>query len=642
MDYLFVNIKIIAALFSLVLLPGLLLIFLLRTRLSELDAYEKVSFGLVSGMAFWIPIAWTSYGLRLNVEIPIHMSLLVTAGLIILNLYKFKFVFPKVSLRHGRGEYFNFYIGNIVIQSILIGYTSQFQTGNSDALTHLAALRNLVTFDTVFSCDHVLGSEVPMLNTYGCNPWYLTLAMIIKLSNVEATIAYSTITGVIYFLSILAIYTLFKAISGNVLISKIGSISFTVVSLIIWIKDNAYTTFNLNSHWVIFPQAIVNFVLFPIMLAAFVRYLLHRDNVFLALSVICLFALTRFHPNWLLWAPIIILGILIFWNAFREKFGIKHSIDYKIVLWFGCIGFISALGFFICKHTFSFDPNLISPLDLWRVSGGNLLYISESIYLYDPFAYLKSRGYFDILTVGLLWYLNSKGSENAKELLLIFIGFLAAIFLIIFNPPVVVTLVKIFGTPIPLYRAFELIWPALSVFTIYSVLAIIRLKSKAYPALSSNSVIVVALLSLVYFGKNASFLLGVYRNQGGYYSTKSSPFSEPFVTLRTLSQGKIAVRTPMATAIASLSNLDPITTEKWRYPTIADFKIREIDNFGLLAFDKPYEELLALINKHKVRYILIKSQDLASINNFNKYPNLIHFKVNAGEDQIWEINEKLE
>ncbi len=642
MEYLFTNIKIIAALFSLVLLPGLLLIFLLRARLTELDAYEKVSFGLVSGMAFWIPITWASYGLRLNVETPIYLSLLVTVGLTILNLYKFKLTFPKISFQQGRSEYFNFYTATIVIQSILIGYTSQFQTGNSDALTHLAALRNLATFETIFSCDHVLGSDVPMLNTYGCNPWYLSLAMIIKLSNIDSAIAYATITGIIYFLSVLAIYTLFKAISGNVLISKIGSLSFTVVSLIIWIKDNGYTTFNLNSHWIIFPQAIVNYVLFPIMLAAFVRYILHRNNVFLALTVVCLFALTRFHPNWLFWAPIIISGIVIFWNIFRGKFGIKYPINYKVVLWVGVIGFLSALGFYICKNTFSFDPNLIEPIALWRGSGGNLLYISEYIYMYDPKVYVNSRGYFDVITIVLFWYLHLKGKENAKELLVIFVGFLVAMFLVIFNPLIVVPLVKIFGTSIPLYRAFELMWPALSVFTIYSVLAIIQLKSEKHPALARNIIIAVVLCSLVYFGKNASFLMGVYQNQGGYYSTNSSPFSEPFATLRTLGQGKIAASTPMATPIASLTNLDPIATEKWRYQTLADFKLSEQENDSLLSFDKPYDDLLAIINKHKIRYILIKNTDLAFINNFNKYPNFIHFKVNAGDDQVWEINEKLE
>lgn len=640
MDYLFTNIKIISAIFVLIILPGFLLLNIFRVRLASLDSYEKVSFGLVSGMAFWIPIAWVSYGIGLNVKTPIYLSILITVCLIFLSLYKSKINLLKTFTLSGSiSNYLNVYVAIIVIQSVLIGYTSQYQTGNSDALTHLAGLRNLATFETIFSCDHILGSDWPMLNTYGCNPWYLSLAMVIRLSGVDAAIAYATITGAIYFLSILAIYTLFKAISGNVFISKIGSISFTVVSLIIWLIDNGNTTFNLNSHWVIFPQAIVNYVLFPILLAAFIRYILHRDNVFLALSVVCLFALTRFHPNWLFWAPIIISGIVIFWNVSSRKFGIKHPINYRVIFWVGFIGFLSSLGFFLCKNTFSFDPNLISPISLWRGSGGNLLYISENIYLYDPLVYLKSRGYFDIITIVLLWYLRSKGKKNTNELLVIYVGFLAAIFLVIFNPFIVVPLVKIFGTPIPLYRAFELMWPALSVFTIYSVLLFIQLKSGEYPALPKRVIIAAALFSLAYFGKYAPFLVGVYKNQGGYYSTNNSPFSEPFATLRTLDQAKIAVRTPLATPIASFTSLDPITTEKWRYPTLADFKMSERENDSLLSFDGTYGDLLAIINKHKIRYIVVKNTDLAAINNFNKYPNLIHLKVNVGSDHVWEINE---
>jgi hypothetical protein len=640
MDYLLTNLKVVSAIFILIILPGLFLMFVLKERIANLDPYEKLSFGAVSGMAFWIPIAWASYGLGLNVRTPIYLSILITVCLIFLSLYKSKVnLLKQFTLSSGISNYLNVYVAIIVIQSVLIGYTSQYQTGNSDALTHLAGLRNLATFDTIFSCDHISGSGKPMLNTYGCNPWYLSLAMVIKLSGVDAALAYATLTGIIYFLSVLAIYTLIKAISGNVFISKIGSISFTVVSLIIWLIDNGNTTFNLNSHWIIFPQAIVNYVLFPILLAALIRYILQRDNAFLVLTAVCLFALTRFHPNWLFWAPIIITGVVITRNLFIGKNGANPPIDLKVILLVGFICILSALGFFLCLNTFSFDPNLISPISLWRNSGGNLLYFSDSIYLYDPLVYLKSRGYFDIITIGLLWYLHSKGKEHAKELLIIFTGCLAAIFIVIFNPFIVVPLVKIFGTPIPLYRAFELMWPALSAFTIYAVLAFIQLKSEKFPALPKVAAIVAALFCLIFFAKYASFLKGVYQNQGGYYSTSNSPYVEPFSTLRTLEEGKIAVRTPMATVIASLTNMDPITTEKWRYPTQADFEVSERENSAVLSFESPYADLVAIIDKHKLRYIVIQRTDTAAINNFNKYPNLIHFKANAGADQVWEINE---
>lgn len=639
MDYLFTNIKILSAIFVLIILPGFILLNMFRARLANLDSYEKVSFGLVSGMAIWIPIAWVSFGIGVNVKTPIYLSILITVCLICLSLYKSKDSLLKTFSQSGSlSNYFNIYVGIIVVQSILIGYTSQFQTGNSDALAHLAALRNLTTFETIFSCDYILGSDTPMINTYGCNPWYLSLAMVIKLSGVDAALAYTTITGVIYFLSVLAIYTLIKAISGNVYISKIGSIGFTVVSLIIWLIDNGNSTFNLNSHWIIFPQAIVNYLLFPILLAALIRYILQRDIAFLALTAVCLFALTRFHPNWLFWAPIIITGVVITRNLFIGKNGINPPIDLKVIFLVGFICTLSALGFFLCKNTYSFDPNLISPISLWRNSGGNLLYFTDSIYLYDPLVYLKSRGYFDIVTIGLLWYLYSAGKENAKELLMIFAGFLAAIFIVIFNPLIVVPLVKIFGTPIPLYRAFELMWPALSAFTIYAVLAFIQLKSEKFPALPKIAAIVTALFCLLFFTKYVNFFKGVYHNQGGYYSTSTSPYIEPFATLRTLEGAKIAVRTPMATVIASLTNLDPITTERWRYPTQAYYEMSERENNALLSFNAPYADLVSIINKHKIRYIVIKNTDLVSIENLNNHLELVHYKMNAGSDQVWEIS----
>jgi len=651
MEYFFINVKIITAFFLLIMLPGMLLMSLLRERIVVLDMYEKISYGLVSGMAFWVPITWVSFGFGLDTQNPVYISIAISCGLLLLYLYKTKINLQKIFVSFGQvPSYFNIYIAIIIIQAILIGYTSQYQTSNSDALAHLAAIRNLVSSETVFNCDHLFGYGSSIVNTYGCNPWYLTLASVIKLANVDTALTYSTIIGVVYFLSVLAIYSLFKAISGNIFTSKVGSIIFTVISLIIWLIDNENTTYNLNSHWVVFPQAIVNYVLFPIMLAVFVRYIVNRDRVFLMLTVLFLFVLTRFHPNWLIWAPIVISGIVIFRNMSIGKNGVAHKINYKIIFLFGSVSVVSALSYILCIDTYIVDSNFISPMSLWGGSGGNLLYISDYIYLYNPKDYFMSRGYFDLITIGLLWYMHSKGKVGANELLVIFKGFLIVVFLIIFNPFIVVPFVKILGTSIPLYRAFELFWPSLSVFTIYSILISLRLKSIDFPALPKIAISVVAIFTLLFFSNYASFLIGVYQNEGEYYDNSKSPpyfstskslYEEPFSTLRTLGQEKIAVRTPLANVVAALTNLDPITTEKFRYPTLVEFQVREQENDSLLLFNKSHDQLKSILKKRRIRYIIIKSSELNSILNFKKYPDLVRFKVTAGSDEVWEVNEIL-
>lgn len=648
MEYLIINIKILSAFFLLIMLPGLLLMRFLKESVTNLDTYEKASFSLVIGMAFWIPIAWVSFGLGLSSKLPIYLSMSITTGLIFLSLFKSNFnlrkLFPK---KESIYNYINIYTVIIIIQALFIGYTSQYQTGNSDALAHLAGLRNLATSEVIFNCDHVLGSGSLMPNTYGCNPWYLSLAMVIKFSAVDAALVYSIITGIIYFMSVLAIYSLLKAISGNVLVSKFGSIIFTIVSLMIWLIANNNTTYNLSMHWMIFPQAIVSYVLFPVMLAAFIQYILHRDNLYLALMIICLFAVTRFHPNWLIWAPIIISGIIIGRNLTVGKNKLNHKLNYNLIYIYGIVSILSAASFLLCENTFKFDPTTILPLDLWRVSGGNLLFLYEDIYLYNPLSYLKSRGWFDLITVLLLWYIYSKGRENANEILVFFIVFLLTIFLIIFNPLIVVPFVKISGTPIPIYRAFELMWPSLSAVTIYAALVSIQIKSKELPKLKLISIIIAVLFSILFFTKYASFLVGVYKNEGEhydetksppYYSTNKSPFLEPFSTLRTLDGGKVAVRTPLATAVAALTNLDPLTTEWFRYASPSERKKREHDNNMLLSFNGTQEELLSLLKTREIRYIVISSTDSESISNFKKYPDLVHFKATAGSDEVWEVN----
>lgn len=656
MDYLFASIKVLVTFYLLVIIPGMLSLSLpvFSERTSKIDSYEKIALSLMAGIGIWLPISIFSYTLNVRASSPIYISLLLTGLLILLILYKRNFKlngFFSWKLNGRLSGYLNVYTLFVVIASILIGYVSQFQTGDSDAFAHLAGIRNLATHDTIQTCDWVLGNGAPMVNAYGCHPWYLTLGMIVKFANMDAAFAYATLSGIVYCISILSIYTLIKTISGDVFIAKIGSIIFAISSVMNWflaIGDVPYYSLDPINN-LLFPQHFTSYVLFPITLAIFIKYILRGEKIYLFATLLCLLIVTRFHPIWLIWAPTIFSGIIIFRNLYKNKLGLMNPVSYKIILVFAGVVSLATAGYLLCKNIYWSDGNIMTPLALWKRSGGNVLVLADNFYLYDPLVYLKDRGIYDILTIGLLWYLYrysraktspqiTSGGVPYNEIWAIYLGAFTTIALVIFNPLMVLPMLKVVGSG-PLYRIFGLMLPILSCFTIGAILIFLKLKIE-YKQFK-RMVIAGTMLAATVIGYNHSkYIVKMYSNAGKYYSTFESPTQEPFATLRTLGPGNIAVRTPLATAIAALTDLDPITTEVVRNRSTADIAINKQDDEDLLSFSKSPETLLSILKRRHINYIMVNKDETDNIKNLRSHPELVHYRSAAGTEEIWEINER--
>lgn len=656
MDYFFEGVKVIATFCLLIIIPGILSLSLpaISERTSKIDPYENLALSLMVGLGIWIPISILSYTFNVGASSPIYISLVLTGILFFYTLYKrnlkLRGLIGWKSITQASG-YLSLYTLLIVIASFLIGYVSQFQTGDSDAFAHLAAIRNLATHDTIQTCDWVLGNGAPMVNAYGCHPWYLSLGMIVKFSNIDAAFAYATLSGIVYCISILSVYTLIKTISGDVFIAKVGSIIFAISSVMNWflaIGDAPYYSLDPISN-LLFPQHFTSYALMPIALAMFIKYILRGEKIYLFATLACLLIVARFHPIWMIWAPTIFSGIIIFRNIFKNKLGLLNPVSYKIILYFAVVVSLATAGYLLCKNIYSQDVNIITPLALWKSSGGNVLVLADNFYLYAPLAYLKDRGAYDILTIGLLWYLyRYSGAKTSpkimcdgvpyNEMWAIYLGAFTTIALVIFNPLIVLPMLKVVGSA-PLYRIFGLMMPILSCFTIGVILIFLKLKieNKQFRRIAIAGTILAATV----IGYNHSdYLEKMFSNAGKYYSTLESPIQEPFATLRTLGTGNIAVRKPLATAIAALTDLDPITTEVVRNRSTDDIAINKQDEEDLLTFSKSHETLLSILKRRRISYIMLNKDETDSINNLRNHPELVHFKSTAGIEEIWEVNEK--
>ena len=205
MSNILISIQIILVFSLLLVLPGALCISLLRVqdRIEGVDPYEKISYGVMLSLAFWIPISFISYQFKANTNYLIYVTVLLTTFTTLYFILRSNFKLPDLFNSAQRIKFnffsiFNTYTAVIVFQSILVGYTSQYQSGASDALIHIAAIRNMATSENVLNCNAVLGDGTPVLITYGCNPWYLTLGIILRITQVDTALGYSSLTGIVY------------------------------------------------------------------------------------------------------------------------------------------------------------------------------------------------------------------------------------------------------------------------------------------------------------------------------------------------------------------------------------------------------------------------------------------------------------
>lgn len=646
-------IKIISSFCILAILPGIFFVHFLGRDwcISKDDIFQDIPLYFILSLLLWLPVSTISYAFNLNSEYPIYILMTALLAFTASMIANKKLYFPK-PLFNFPSLLFSIFAVFLFTLATTVGYISQFQTGDSDAFAHLASMRNISLAKNVLSCDWVLGNRAPMTTAYGCNPWYLLLGMTVKFANVDAASAYSVICGALFFLMALSLYALLKELSGDVFLSKTATVALIFSFVFGWllaIGDAKYYSLDpLNN--LIFPQHLISYILFPTTLIFFIRYLKCRLVSDLILMLGCFLVVSRIHPSWLFWSPILLVGVLFFNTLCLHNKKSSWLGFIKLFLIIFCLSLIALAGYAFCSNTYPSDVNIISPIALWRDSGKNLLFISNSIYLYDPKSYFSERAIFDLGTILLLRYLaknsddkshekkNKSGIEIFNLLFWVYVATLASVLLVVFNPLVTFLVINYLKSSVVLYRAFSLITPFLGCITIYAVLSLLKLKLSAKD-FRITTVTAFIVSGLVLLSWKADYLEALFQNKGGYYSTYHSINAAPFSYFRKLTPGVIIIDAPMATPVAALTELDPIITEVWRTKSREDIYINKKDNEALLSFSRPKDELLEIITRRNIRYIYLSKNNMLNSANFKKYPELVHLKSVIDGAELWEVNE---
>lgn len=649
------SIKTIISFCVLSLLPGVFFTYFMRraSHLSRGDILDSIPLYFIFSLLLWIPLSTISYSLHLNRNYVVYILAGILLIFLAIMIFDKKSHSPKLNLSYF-APLFSVYTLWICILAAIVGYISQFQTGDSDAFAHLASIRNISLAKNITSCDWILGNNAPIASTYGCSVWYLILGITASALDVDAALAYPAICGVLFFLSVISFYGLLKEISGDIFISKIASCLLVICFVGNWMliigSQKYYSLDPLNN--LIFPQHLITYILFPISCLFIIRYLRHYRNSDLIFLLSSIVVISRIHPAWLFWIPILLLGILFFNTLFNEKNFYKWTNFFKLIFLIFICSFISLIGYVYCVNTFSSDVSIIAPLALWRSSGGNLLFLSNYLYFYDPRSYFSERMVFDVGALFFLYHmskpfsfddLSNDSNHKVKTFKLLFwsyVGTLASVSVIVFNPLATYLTVTYLKTSVVLYRSFSLVTPFLSCITIYAVLSYLQLKmSQKFFRISTLILLIFSSVGMICW--RYEYFDALYQNKGGYYSTYHSIADAPFSFFRTVTPGNIVIDTPMATAVAALTALDPITTEVWRAKSTEDIAFNKKDNDELLKFNTSISNLREIIVRRNIKYVYLSKNNSLGLQNIRKFPELVHLRSVLDESELWEVNEGL-
>jgi hypothetical protein len=643
-------IKAICSFGLLAVLPGMMFIniVLYKGVVCKKNILQNIPIYFILSLVIWILISSISYEFKIKSEYPIYILIGIIFLLILFAILRNSY-YSFCNFIKEFSQIFSLYSLLVCVLALFIGYIAQFQTGDSDAFAHMASIRNASTSQIVLSCDWVIGNNAPIASTYGCSPWYLILGMVARLSNVDVGLVYPVICGALFYLAAMASYSLLMEVSSDVFIAKVSSIVLIATFFLNWfliIGDvNYYSLDPLNN--LIFSQHLISYIIFPVNIALLIRYLRSGAGEDLFLLGSSFFVVTRFHPAWLFWAPIILFGILLAVRLHGKLKFLSWIKLYELISGILILSLISIAGYIFCENTFPSDIKIISPLALWQGSGKNLFLMSKYLFIYDPRTYLLERAFFDFFALFILHRLAKESvskepsdgmRDKFKLLFWIYSGTLISVSLIIFNPLATYLIVTYMKSSVVLYRIFGLVTPFLSCIAIYAFVSLLKSKlTKNSFHVSTITMLMVFCFALVFWKFN--YLSGLMLNKGGYYSTYASINKAPFSYFRQLDQGNIVIDTSMATAVAALTDLDPIITEVWRAKSIDDIAANKKDNDTLLEFSATTDELLEIIKRRKIKYIFMSRENITGNRNIKSHLELVHLKSSFDGASLWEVNE---
>lgn len=653
--------RIILAFFSFTLASGILIVwaseFALKNRFPR---YSTLALSFCLSLGTWIPFALFGY------ERMTSSRGLVTVfqwSVLIASLFLYSLFWSKHSRRPLSAEQKDSADGDSALVMVLltlcmasgvclaVTYAAQFQMPIADALAHLSSLRNIAADPVVQNCDHILGSQMPLVRTYACNFWYLQTGLSTQYSQIDAAIVYCFLAGYLAMLWIASSAYLARTILKNPTLALAAAIlattGFFMSEVVIWTKF----FYNIPMTWLPFPYHVAKYIVLPTLVTLFLQLVENPKRPYWFMLGIILFPAIFLHPVFAFHVAILCGAMAGIWFLRNLWIKLKSRGPFVVLGLIVVTAVVYGLATKYCQGAGPYDVfgDAYPAINMWKVQR-NLLFISPHIYGLNPLPYIRTEGgWRTVLAILFLPVVmrNIDGRWFSLKCCLL-LGVALTPFLVACNIFIVPILVSIFHTSIPFYRSYDVIavflnglfyaetawfsWRLLQ--TLGSEWTSVRLQ-----ATFAASYIVAASSFFVWHADTRTGILGSLNNWGWYPSILGQEDTPLLAKLASLGPGRVVLPESTSQYIPAVTELDPMTTFRFRAGDSTRFQEFSDFNTNILTLNGSLEDLQSGLEQRKVDYVLVPLLS-PQLEKFHEHAEIFHPIFHGGTDVLFQVKRK--
>jgi hypothetical protein len=535
--------------------------------------------------------------------------------------------------------------------SLSVAYTAQFQMPIADALAHLSSLRNIATDTVVNNCDHILGSQMPLVRTYACNFWYLQAGLSAQYSQVDAAIVYCVLAGYLTLVWIASAAYLAHAILKNPTLAlaaaTLATTGFFMSEVVIWTKF----FYNIPMTWLPFPYHVAKYIVLPTLVALSLHLVESPKKPYWIMLGFILFPAVFLHPVFAFHVSILSGSMAVIWFLRNRWTKVQNRGPFLYLGLIVATAAAYAISMKFCQGAGPFDVfgDAYPAINMWKVQR-NLLYISPHIYGLNPLPYITTEGGWRTVLGILLLPLVLRQLEGRWFSLkcCILLGVALTPFLVACNIFLVPILVAKLHTSIPFYRSYDVIAVFLNGL-FYTEVAwfswkLLQRLGRGWTALRLQVVFaafyIAGVLAFFEFHKDTrNGILGSLNNWGWYPSILGKDDTPLLSKLASFGRGRIVLPESSSQYIPAVTDLDPMTTFRFRAGDSTRFQEFSDFNTNILTLNGPLEELQSSLEQRKVNYVLVPLIS-PELEKFSAYPQVFHPIFHGGADVLFQVNKR--
>lgn len=608
-----------------------------RGEAPAFDHLEQVPLYFSFSVAFWSGLGLAYFYLYLPLDYIIGLFLVILLALTV-----------KEALSKGgpqpasddvspcpKGPILWYYLALGVVVAVFAGLlwlAAPYQQADFDTYFHVAAVRKIAERSVWLNADQFLGNGAPAQLPYAANSWYLMLAVFSRISHLDITQIYVMTVVLLSVVAVLAFYLVVKTLLASKLLSLLATIAYVFYLFVVYTYQVSGVFTVLYPTFMPYPGEMLRFIIFPVMFAVLVKYIVSGHKPFLLALALLAVALVTVHLQFLIYVALTLgsIGLLLLILIKRYKQHFFRAVIASLV-----IGGAS-LVFFLPKVLFANSAVASSYMELpfWLnpdVVQKDYLFVTKDLYLLN-FSGLFARTGVHFLLSLLVLPLIFLPQLKVDRLKAVLFSSVVVLLFIIYNPLVVPLLVKTISWVVPRRIAafshwaiyFSVSFAVFALLVTYPLTIWKKNDKLALLPLAITIVLAVLIASLPVFATPVAKAV----NNGGHYANITELREEGlFRFLNTQVEPESVIAADLGTSylIAALTGQYVIAVTPNRMGVGGEAAlVRFMDALNISSLNLPLEELKKTMSKYGSKYIVVSPDYSKRLEAFAGSLNIVY------------------